>query len=266
MIERLHPRLVRQGQLGVARAEQHRRPSVVAMAGELGGQPGLAGARLTADQHDLQRRRPRCASTPRRALAHSASRPTSRWRGAVDNAAGNGTGSCAPWRVARVLPRRAVATRPRTSRSGHRRRRSRRPPTVREVVAFPASQRTTLLTRIWPGLARASSSRGHTQRRTGAHAVRPTRRRPSTGRCGSAAPAATRPASAAARRPAATAAEALSKAMSVVSPLPPTTAAPLLRTTSATPWTCSTEHRIGAHDRRCGAGRDSSFVGSPSQI
>ena len=52
MVEGLHPRLVGEGQLAVARSEQHRGPVVVAVPGELGGQAGLAGAGLASDQDD----------------------------------------------------------------------------------------------------------------------------------------------------------------------------------------------------------------------
>ncbi len=53
MIEGVNPRLIRKGELGVARAEQDDRPHVVAAPGEIGGQTGLAGPGLTADQHHL---------------------------------------------------------------------------------------------------------------------------------------------------------------------------------------------------------------------
>ena len=55
MIESVNPWLVRKGELRIARAEQNDRARLVALPGEIGGQPGLAGTCLTADQHHLAR-------------------------------------------------------------------------------------------------------------------------------------------------------------------------------------------------------------------
>jgi hypothetical protein len=52
VVEDVHPRLVGHGELGVTAAVQHGPAVLVAAAGELGGQAGLAGPRLTADEHD----------------------------------------------------------------------------------------------------------------------------------------------------------------------------------------------------------------------
>ena len=53
MIERVNPWLVRKGELRITRAQQNDRARFVALAGEIGGQPGLAGTCFTADQHHL---------------------------------------------------------------------------------------------------------------------------------------------------------------------------------------------------------------------
>src|SRR5205814_10530048 len=52
LLDGFDERLVRGDVLLVAAAEQHRRAVVVDIAGELGGQPALADARVPTDQHE----------------------------------------------------------------------------------------------------------------------------------------------------------------------------------------------------------------------